>query len=99
MEKLGRILLLILNIFIDTFLVLFMLMLILWVFGVSPERSIRNTFVWIQYSWDSLWEIESRMDSNSLSQKFQKRAHRHIYVIEPSKQKGSTERIISQPFK
>ena len=97
MEKLGRILLLILHIFIDTFLVLVILLLLLWgLFGLRPDHLVQQALVGIQYSWDSLWGIEQQNDSSQLSHKFQKRAHRQIYVSEPNKR---GENIVTQPYK
>ena len=97
MKKLGKVLLLILNIFIDVFLLMVVLLLLLWaIFGVNPERLIQNTLTGIQYSWDALWGIEPQRDANQISPKFQRRAHRHIYVIQPNKR---NEEIVTQPYK
>lgn len=97
MKKLGKVLLLILNICIDTFLLMIVLLLLLWaIFGVNPGTSIQNAFIGIQYAWDSLWGIEPQKDASQLSPKFQKRAHRHIYVVQPNKR---DEDIVTQPYK
>ena len=100
MEKLAKILLLILNIFIDTFLVIVGLILILWmIFGVSPEKSVQNTLTWIQESWNFVWGIESRGNTGHISQEFQKRAHREIYVAQPNKKDETAPEFVTQPYK
>ncbi len=100
MEKLGKILLLILNIFIDIFLIFVVLILLLWsIFGITPEKSVQNTLIWIQNSWDSLWGIESSGRSTELSYRLQKPSHRNLYVAEPNQRDETSGDLITQPYK
>ena len=97
MKKLGKVLLLILNVCIDAFLLLVVLLLVLWaILGINPGQSIQNAFVGIQYAWDSLWGIEVQGGDSQISPKLQRRAHRHIYVVQPNKR---DEDIVTQPYK
>ena len=100
MEKLGKILLFILNIFINAFLIMVAGVLALWLFwGITPEYSVQRTLTWIEYKWDSLWGYSPKERTQMISPKYRKRAHRHLYVSEPNKRTDSTEEIITQPYK
>lgn len=100
MEKLGKVLLLTLNICIDIFLIVVFIILLLWaILDISPEKSVQNTFMWIQTSWDALWGITPKERTVQISPKLQDRAHRQIYMIAPNKRKKSSEDIIVQPYK
>ena len=100
MEKLGKIIFLILNICIDVFLIALALLLALWIiWDIDPQKSVRNTFGWIENSWNALWGIEAKEMSSSVSEKLRERAHRQIYLVEPNKRDETAEDIITQPYK
>lgn len=96
MQKLGKILLLILNIFIDIFLVSVVCFLLLWlILGITPEQSLQKSMVWIT----SFVGGESQEKTDKLSKKYQQRAHRNLYVQELNKKDESGNERISQPYK
>ena len=100
MEKFGRILLLILNILLNTFLVIVALILIFWLFfGVSPEISVQKTANWIQHSWDSLTGYTPTGSTETMSQKQKRRAYRNIYVQTEDDIEKNKHGHISQPHK
>ena len=100
MEKFKKFLLLIINIFIDIFLISLAIVLLLWmIFKIPPEKSVQSSFSWIQESWDALWGIEVKERDALLSKKFYDRAHRHIYVETPKKRGKREGNIITQPYK
>ena len=100
MEKLGHILLLILNIFLNTFLVMVALVLIAWLFlGIAPEKSIQATANWIQHKWDSLTGYIPPEQTEQISQKQKRRAYHHIYVQTEDDIENNKRGYISQPHK
>ena len=100
MEKLGKVLLFILNVFINLFLIMTVFILALWIFfGVTPQQSIQSSFMWLETSWNSLWGYETQERKMQLSPKYQKRAHRQLYVEQPNKRDKSADDIVTQPYK
>ncbi|MGN0919649.1 MAG: hypothetical protein ACI4OR_02690 [Alphaproteobacteria bacterium] len=96
MEKLGEFLLLILNILINVFLIGVVLLLLLWIiWGITPKQSLQKSIMWIE---DATGRSASQQPQQ-LSEKYQQRAHRYLYVQEPDKKDESeTERVL-QPYR
>lgn len=98
MKKWGEILLFILNFCINVFLIAIVVMLLLWlILGITPEKSVQGTALWIEQNWNYLIGRTSKERTEDLSQKQKEKAHRYIYLQEPSKH-DEGERI-SQPYR
>ena len=98
MEKLGKILLFILNIFINIFLISLVIFLLLWLLGgIKPEESIQKVGSWIEQTWDSFTGRVPSERMEKLSDKQRKKAYRHLYVQEPDKHNKNGR--ITQPYK
>ena len=95
MEKLGHILLLMLNILINLFLIGAALVLILWfVFDLSPEKSVQGVMRFVEEKWASLTGKTLPKEIDQLSQKQKDRAFHELYVPE----RQNKERV-TQPYK
>lgn len=100
MEKLGRILLFILNILLDIFLVLVAVVLVLWLFwDIPPENSVKISATWVEQKWNHLTGRIPPEGVVQLSQKQRRRAHRHLYVQEADNIEKNKKGHISQPYK
>ena len=96
MQKLGEILLFILNVLINVFIVGLLFFFLLWlIFDITPER----TALWVEYQWDALWGRETQERSLQLSPKYQQRAHRNLYIQEANKKDEAQEGPVTQPYK
>ena len=100
MEKLGTILLFILNVLINAFLVSIALVLILWFFfDISPEKSVQMTANWVQQKWDSLIGYTPPGSVATISEKQKRRAYHNIYVQTEENSEKNKRGYISQPHK
>ena len=97
MKKLGKIFLFVLNILINIFLISIFVVLTVWaVWDVSPDKSVQQVFLWIENKWDRLTNTASEEKMKDLSKKYQKRARRHLYILE--NKKPSQEDRLTQPY-
>ena len=100
MGKLGKILLLILNFCVDTFLVAVAFFLVLWlIFGITPRQSVQSGILWVEQKWDALLGRKPVEEIPQLSSKYKKRAHRNLYVQEQNKKDENQAGPIGQPYK
>ena len=96
MQKVEKILLLVLNILIDIFLISVVVSFVLWlIWGITPEKAA----LWIEQTWNSLTGYTVSERSLQLSEKYQRRAHRYVYVQEPDKKEENKEGPITQPYR
>ena len=100
MEKLGHILLFILNVLLNTFLIVIALILIFWLFfGVTPETSVQKTANWLQHKWDSLIGYSPPESVELISEKQKRRAYRNMYVQTEDDIEKNKPGYTSQPHK
>ena len=100
MKKLGHILLFILNVLIDTFLILLALLLILWIFfDIPPKETIQNSIIWVEKTWEDFTGKSPEERLEGLSKKQREKAHRELYVREKIKKGSREEERITQPYK
>ena len=97
MKKLGCLLLLFLNFFINIFLLLIVVFLGMWLFwDIPPEQSVQRTMNWVERRWDTLVGRIPTERTELMSDEMRARAHRNMYVEEENKKR---QRKVTQPYK